>query len=173
MSLWTEFEFQRVALGTRLSDKTLEACRDVLIEGMSGVEVATKHKLFPAQISRSIGTLRDKQREMLVSADALMEGVARMKYTVEQLAKDAMGSKFNVTEAEPGKSYEGPILTGAHGFFVQQVGRSGILHDSGRLDKIPPHGLLLVIKYPANAHAGKASVNEKDRAPAPENKLAR
>lgn len=163
MSLWTDPEFQRSALGTRLSDRTLAACRAVLVDGLSGVEAAAAHKMFPAQISRALGVLRDKQAEMINSAKTRKDDGALLKFTAEQIAKGMVGDGLEIVDAKPGKTYEGPVIVNTHGFLVQKVGRRGVIHDLGEFDKMPPANVPLSITYPAGK--GKAHVNEMSTAP--------
>ena len=147
MILWTEADFQRVALTTKLAERTLAACRDVLVGGVSGVEAAQNWQLFPAQISRSVGILKNKQIEMLESANSLREDSNLLKHTAIQIAKCMMGDKFNVVDAVPGKSYEGPVIVNSHGFLVQKIGLSGIAHDLGDFKVVPPLNKPLEISY--------------------------
>lgn len=51
---WTEDEFQRVANTTRLSNRTLAACHDVLVGGVPSVDAATRHGVVPPQVSRGL-----------------------------------------------------------------------------------------------------------------------
>lgn len=166
MSLWTEPEFQRIALGTKLmerrSERTLAACREVLVEGVSGVDAAARHKMFPAQISRALGVLRDKQADMVKSAEALKSDGALLKFTAAQVAKSMVGDGLVIEDAEPGKAYEGPVIVNTHGFVVQKVGRGGVIHDLGKLERMPPLNVSLSIVYLKNDE--KAVVTEKSLA---------
>lgn len=164
MNPWTEAEFQRVAIRTRLSDRTLAACKEVLVDGISGIDAAAKHKTFPAQISRAIGVLREKQAGMLESAQALQSGEELLKLTAAQVAKNILGHDLFVKDAVPGQTYEGPVIVNTHGFAVQKVGRSGVLHDLGKLLNAPPINVSLSIAYPARG--GKAVVTEKSQSKA-------
>ena len=148
MPLWSESDFQRVALATKLADRTLSACRDVLVDGVAGVDAAQQWQIFPAQISRSVGILREKHQQMLESAVSLQQDANLLKYTAVQVAKCMMGEKFNVIDAAPGKSYEGPVILNSHGFLVQKVGLSGIAHDLGVFSNVPPLNVPMAIEYP-------------------------
>lgn len=137
MPLWNEADFQRVALATKLGKRTLEACRDVLVSGMPGVEAAQRWKLLPPQISRGVNTLKSKQTQMLESADSLKVDSNLLKYTAIQIAKLMMGERFNVVDAVPGKVYEGPIILNSHGYLVQKIGAVGVAHDLGNFQQAP------------------------------------
>lgn len=51
---WTEDEFKRVAATTQLSSRTLAACHDVLVGGVSIGDAAARHGLITPQVSRGI-----------------------------------------------------------------------------------------------------------------------
>lgn len=148
MGLWTETEFQRVALLTRLAERTVAACRDVLVDGVPGVEAAARWKIFPAQLSRGVGVLKKKQDQLVESATSLEKDDNLLKYTVAQIAKCMMGEKFNVIDAQPGNSYVGPVILNSHGFVVQRVGIHGISHDVGSFEEVPRVNSHLSIIYP-------------------------
>lgn len=137
MSKWSDAELDRYALGTKITERTLDACRDVLVNQMSGVDAASKWKLFPGQVSRAISTLEAKKDEMVKSAQELQDAAALLKYTAIEVAKQMVGPSLTVKDPVSGKSYEGPIIVSTHGFAVQRVGRSAVIHDLGMLDQIP------------------------------------
>jgi hypothetical protein len=160
MSLWSETEFQRIAAGTKLSERTLEACHDVLVDGVPGADVARKRNLLHAHISRSINSLRGKQMEMVDSATALVSDTTVLfKFAVLQMAKQTVGAGFDVRDASPGHTYEGPVVVNSHGFLVQRIGPTGVLHDIGALERLPSANSVLRITYPYDG-VGKASVSE-------------
>lgn len=158
MSLWPDTEFQRVGKSTKLSARTLAACRDVLVEGMPGVDVAAQHAIKPAQISRALGVLRDRRDEISKSAELLKSETEVLKTTAAQVAKNIAGDGLVIVDAQAGQVYEGKMIVNTHGFMVQQIGRTGIMHDLGNLEKMPTLNTLLTIAYPASG--GKALVRE-------------
>ncbi len=158
MTLWTQSEFDRYAFGTKLSDRSLAACKEVLVDGVAGVEAAARHKIFPAQVSRSIALLRNKQAEMLLSAESLKDENALLKYTAAQVAKTMVGASLKIEDAEPGKTYEGPMIVSTHGFVVQKTGRGAAIHDLGNLPRLPEPNVPVSITYPRNGE--KATVTD-------------
>lgn len=60
---WTEDEFQRVATKTTLPNRTLMACKDILVGGISSTVAAKQHSVLPPEISRGLKSLRNKKRE--------------------------------------------------------------------------------------------------------------
>ena len=161
MGVWTETEFQRISTGVRLSQRTLIACKAVLVDGLSGVDAAAQNKMFPSQISRGLGVLREHQAELVKSAEVLKEEGALFKYTAAAVAKNMVGEGLIIVDAQPGEVYEGRVIVNTHGFVVQQVGRSGVMHDLGKLEKVPTLNVLLTIAYP-NISVGRtiATVTE-------------
>lgn len=153
--MWSPEDFQRVAVSTKLSARTLAACRDVLVDGKSGVDAAAEHGMPPPQISRGLKILRDRQEEMIKSAKYLTQDTNLLKFTAEQVAKNIIGDEFEIEDAQPGKRYEGMPVVNTHGFFVQRVGRSGVIHDVGKLDQVPAMNSRVRIEYPKDGGLAK------------------
>jgi hypothetical protein len=156
MSRWTESEFQRVAMGTKLSGRTLAACSSVLVDGMSGIDAAAQHKMTTPQISRGIGVLRDQREQIVTDAKVLRLDDVILKYAAEKAAKNLLGPGLAIGDALPGKAYEGPMIVNTPGFMVQKVGRGGVMHDLGKFEQMPVINIPLVIAYPKDG--GKAVV---------------
>lgn len=158
MSLWPDTEFQRVGMNTKLSRRTLDACRDVLVDGISGVDAANRHQMAPAQISRALGVLREKKEDISKSAALFRNEDEVFKYVIAQTAKNIAGENLIIVDAQPGQAYQGKIIVSAHGFAVQQIGRSAVMHNLGQLEKIPTLNAMLAIAYPREG--GLASVSD-------------
>lgn len=148
MSRWSDVEFQRVAFSTQLSEKTLAACHDVLVDGMLGTEAAARSGMFPAHISRSIRTLRDKQLSMVELAATLKDDSTLLKFSAHQVAKNLMGPAAVVVDARPGQSYDGWILATTPGFLIQKIGRIAVVHDIGNFEEMPLPNSATLISYP-------------------------
>lgn len=160
-SLWPEAEFQRVAISTKLSERTLAACRDVLVHGVAGIDSASTHGLKSSAISRGLGVLRDRREEISKSAGVFLNEGLLLRFAAAEAAKQFAGDGLTIVDAHPGFKYEGKIVAATHGFAVQQQGRFGIMHDLGNLDRIPTINTLLTIDYPIDG--SKASVIEKPK----------
>lgn len=168
MERWTEDEFRRVARVTRISERTLDACKDVLVDGMTGIAAAEKHKIFAAQISRAITTLRDKQTKMIEFASASKESDEMLQYLATEVAKALHGQDFQCSLAKPGQAYEGPVVVQSKGYLVQKVGLSGVLHDVARFSALPAlHENLRIVydKEGGLAQVGPVLTQEKDKGP--------
>lgn len=146
----TEDDFQRLAHGTRLSPRTLAACKDVLVDGVTGVEAAARHKTGSVQVSRGIGVLREREKAMVAHAMELSNNGALLKYTAAKVAESMLGRELKVNEPQPGTLYEGPIIVSTHGFIVQKIGRDAVIHDAGRLESVPGRVGNQAIYYPVN-----------------------
>lgn len=138
MERWTEDEFRRVANNTRISERTLDACKDVLVEGLTGVAAAEKHKMFTPQISRALSTLRDKQAKLMESASVSKDADQMQQYIATGVARSLMGKDVQCVLAQPGLSYDGPFIGGSQTYLIQKVGRQGVLHDLARFNEHPP-----------------------------------
>lgn len=147
MERWTEDEFRRIALDTRISERTLDACRDVLVGGMLGVDAANKHKMFPSQISRALTTLREKHAEVIEISSVSKESDEMLQYVASEVAKALQGKDFQCVLAEAGQTYDGQVIAQSKGYLVQKVGRVGVLHDLARFSKLPPLNEDLRIAY--------------------------
>lgn len=131
MERWTEVELQRVSRETRIQQRTLDACRDVLVEGMTVSESAAKHQMFQPQISRALTKLRDTQAQigLRVDRENLLETVA------VGVGKALLGPNSTIERAQPGRIYDGLVLAITDAFVVQQSGRSGVIHDKGSFER--------------------------------------
>jgi len=156
---WTEEDFQRVALSTKLSEKTLAACRDVLVEGKSGVDAAMLHGVLPAQVSRGKKNLEERLQELSANVEKMSNSREAMKEYAIREAKLFAAGLARVEEAVPGGRYEGPGVLSTPGFIVQRVGRDLIVHDLGKLSQTPNLHSRLEIEYPKDG--GMASLVEK------------
>lgn len=157
-----------MALNTRISDRILDACKDVLVVGMSGVAAAEKHKIFASQISRALTTLRDKQAKVMASASVREESDVVQQYIATEVARALVGKDFQCRLAQPGQTYDGPLIGQSTVYIVQKVGRHGVLHDLARFSDIPPLKQNLRIAYDAagaRAVVGPVPGAEKGKGP--------
>lgn len=161
MDRWTDEEFRRIAQNTRIKDRTLDACRDVLVQGMSGIDAAEKHKMFPAQISRAITTLRTKQAEIIAFPVVRKESAELNQLVAAETAKALLGQGFASRLAQPGQAYKGPLVIQAAGYLVQQVGRGGVLHDITSFEQIPPLKEEVTIAYGKEGGMAQVSAAEQ------------
>lgn len=157
MERWTEEELRQVASHTRVNARTIDACRDVLVEGMSGIDAAEKHKMFPSHLSRSLTTLREKQAELNERLAVRQETQNLEQYIASEVGRALVGGDFQCSLAQPGHVYEGSMLANAKGYLVQKVGRSGVLHAVSAFDQMPPLNQHLTVTY--DRESGKASVS--------------
>lgn len=150
---WDIKEFERVANGTRLQNKMIAACRDVLVDGRSGAEASLAHGVQPPHVSRALKLLREKRNELRAShlehtwALNALELVDILKSAAKEAAQSIKGSGWIIRDAEAGKVYEGSGVVKAGGYFVQDLGRVGVIHDLKMLDTEPVLGKRLEITY--------------------------
>ena len=60
---WAEADFQRATVNTKISNRTVAACRDVLVDNASIGAAAITHQILPGQIYKALPEFRE--REML------------------------------------------------------------------------------------------------------------
>lgn len=164
---WTEKEFDRTVEHSRLGEKMVAACRDVLTLGMTGVEAAQKHSVLPPHISRGLKALREKREELrahdienanaLKAMDAVTDISSLLKAAAREAAQSIKGSGWIIRDSEPGQVYQGAGVVKAGGFFVQDIGRVGVVHDLKNLEIEPVLGKSLEITYP---NEGKGTVKD-------------
>lgn len=157
---WTEEEFNRVAPNTRLSTRTLNACRAVLVDGRPGKEVSEDLKIVHPQISRGIRVLEKAAAELSEAAKIIGTTQETLKAYAVQEARLSLGEGVAVRDAQPGGVYEGPPVLKTPGFLVQKVGRDAVIHDLGKLEYSPNmNAWRLEVIYPKDGRL--ASVAEK------------
>lgn len=153
--LWNDTDFQRVVNSTKLSNRTIEACRDVLVNGLSGIEAGDKHNVLPAQISRALKAIREQEVDMPKLARSRSNAAAKMKnYAISEAKAEFPALK--VVEIELGITYSGPIVMKTPGYVVQRDNRILVAHDIGKLERSPSMSNELHITYPKDG--GKAAV---------------
>lgn len=157
--LWTDEEFDRAAQMANRTVKTLAACRDVLVEGMSGVDAARKHQTFSAHISRAVHALSEQKKLIEQAEKNSAAQLANSKIEASQSAKKLLGPGLMIADAVAGNTYDGPVIAQSDRFFVQHIGRFGIVHDVEKLMQPLNLNVNTVIAYPENGD--RASVNEK------------
>lgn len=160
---WSESDFQRVAKQTRLSERSLFACHQVLVHGVSSVLAAAEQQVFPSALSRAIGVMRDKHESMVEVANQLKEDNVLFKTTAIQVAKSIVGDNLGISDAVIGRVYEGRGISNINGYFVQKISpTTAVIHDISRLNVEPAMNALLSIAYPG--YGKKAIVTNVDLA---------
>lgn len=145
---WSEEEFKRVALNTRMTPRILAACYDVLVNGKSGVDAAAEHGVMTPQISRAKKALEEKKMELEETAENMLQTRSILKSGVVRSVRELMGDEMALSDAQPGEIYEGKVILKQDGFLVQQIGRKGVIHDLGKLSHSPDIQASVMIEYP-------------------------
>lgn len=158
---WTPQTFGWVADSTNLSERTLNASRDVLIDGMSGVEAAAKHAMPAPQISRAVTTMRRTREEIVESAQAVGAPPSHVsKTSAVEIAKALSGNDLEFIDAERGLNYKGAVFVNSHGFVVQKAQNVWVIHDLANFVVDPPYNEPIAIFHPMNG--SKAIVTALD-----------
>lgn len=146
MQLWTEIEFERIAMSTKISDRTRAACREVLVEGATGKDAAERHGVLPPQISRALGILRSRREEVMTPSDK--HEYEAKKENAMRFAQQLLGEAVKIEEPKPGQTYSGPVVVNTDGFVVQKVGRKAVIHELSRLQNLAKVTGDVEVKYP-------------------------
>lgn len=167
MRLWAEEEFDRVAQNTRQSANTIAACREVLVHGMTGVEAGQKHGVLPPHVSRGIKVLEERRKELrkwdqqnrkaLQTMEVAASVTGLLKAAALEAARSIKGDGWIIREAIPGEIYEGSGVVKTGGYYVQDIGRVGVVHDLKNVDLDPELGKRVEITY---SKSGKGTVTE-------------
>lgn len=64
VEVWTEGELRQVADGLKISNRTMEACWDVLINGDSEERVIKHYGLYPSQLRSGLRQLREARKKV-------------------------------------------------------------------------------------------------------------
>jgi hypothetical protein len=163
MARWTEDEFQRVAVTTRITPRTLAACKDVLVHGIPGSVAAERHKMFTSQLSRAMSTLKEKHTEVTAVVAVRDDAERLQQYTAVEVGKALFGRAFESKVAEAGQVYEGQIVAQTAAYLIQRVEGHGVLHDLARFASVPPLNVSLRISYPVQQ--GTARVERLEKGP--------
>lgn len=166
---WTEEEFKAAAEGTQLKDRTLAACHDVLCNGVKAVVASSFHDVQPPHISRAIKRLEERREELRVAEEQAARSlrvsdagvtVAEVFYkAAREAAQNLKGEGWIIRDAAPGQVYEGTGVIKVGGYFVQDVGRVGVIHELNKLESEPVLGKRLEIRYSEHLNE-KACIHE-------------
>lgn len=167
--VWTSEEFDAAAAGTKINKRTLDACRDVLVMGVKAVDAAQSHDVLPPHISRAKARLEERREELRIETlekartmrvlDGKMTVAELMHTAAREAAQNLKGAGWIIREPLPGQVYEGLGVIKLGGYFVQDVGRVGVIHDISALAAEPGLGKRLEIRYPQE-QGEKAKVEE-------------
>lgn len=169
---WTPEEFLMVAEQTNCAPNTLEACRQVLVEGKKSIDVAKDMGMLPSHISRALSSLRhqneiNKVAEMGPSFEKALGKFISAAETDKKLAvsrarETLKSDDLEVKDAVRGEVYIGKPLfrTGMH--VVQSLGMGkAVIHELAELERVPNMTYpIMTVAYPKKG--GLASVQETE-----------
>ncbi|MGC0153549.1 KfrB domain-containing protein [Chromobacterium vaccinii] len=167
-------ELNHVTKDLRLSSRTVEAVRRVLVDGEKQVNVARDMDMDRQQVNRAVKRVHDKQREMgLLDSDPLaisaqvtaVEREMDASYTLAvKKARELKGDSASIRMAEPGHFYIGKGVVRTPQHLVQEVGRNElVVHENRNLERIPSMGSGAVLEIRYSNGRQTASVAEKEQ----------
>lgn len=160
-------EFQEIASGTRLKNKSWQAALLVFVEGHSQAEAGVAMGLSAVRMSQ-ICEVINRQIEKKAALEAQQNGmVLRSGRLMEESyataikdAREILGDAAEITLPTPNGRYLGePIVrTGYH--LVQSLGKEkAVVHDLSKLNLVPPLGKDASVEY----SKGRAMVHDISR----------
>lgn len=147
MNNWTEELFEQVVKNTKLTPDTRAACREVLVLGVQNIDAAANHGKLPSAVSRAVSTLRSKEAEVLKRIDCIKDSQETLKSSVILEARLLVGNDMVAGEAKEGGNYSGMVVAANMAYAVQICGIRGVIHDVGKLQKVPSVGYKVNIVY--------------------------
>lgn len=162
--LYSLKKFEAVAEKTNLGSSTVNALREVLVNGLSNVETFEKHGILAPQISRGLKLFREKEAElaqitkeqkesaMIENLDDVTKSIylkqSVMKSEDVRAAREIIGNRNVFFDAEPGNQYTGAVVYCGQSNIFQKCGNKCIIHDKGNLSKLPKVNSIVNIEYP-------------------------
>lgn len=152
-NILTKEEFLKAVQLTKLADRTVAGCECVLVQGLSNVKAGEVVGVLPEQISRGLKLIRARHAELQTlqqeAENKLKEKKESIKADVVQAARGIAFENMTISDAEPGNEYTGRVILKDQGFLVQRMARHGIIHDLGKMSKVPKIDSFVSISYPA------------------------
>ncbi len=155
-------EFEALVRETRLGERSINAARRVLVDGVKPVRVCEETGLHDQQLSRTIKLLEQRQGMRVVAQQAVMMdnplAVSRA-LAVKQL-RDMEGDNAEVKVPRLDEKTIGKVLLRTDHHLVQSIGKGTfMLHELARLERVPAVGKSVVLQY----RGGMAQLVDSDR----------
>lgn len=159
---------------TRLSERTLEAARAVLVDGATQSHAAREMGMQRQAVQRGVARVLEVAEAiglpvmtgLQMVSPLLVQQVERAanasRVAVINSAREAFGDGVEIQDARPGCKYEGRVELRTPQHIIQNTGpASFVVHDLTKLERVPQigAGLIATIRYPDD---GMASVVEKE-----------
>lgn len=159
-----EIEFNQVAGKTRLSNKSREAARLVLVEGKRQVDVCQETGILPSQLSRVLAVL-GRENEKTVSAQSSSDNVlAVSRAEAVKEVRDSLGDDILVRNAPENGQSIGKVLLKTAYHLVQDLGREEVMiHELSKIDRLPTVGSSVELIYKNGFAESKQRTLEKQR----------
>lgn len=168
MKKMTPGEFEDLASGTRLKDKSWQAALLVYVEGHTQAEAGVSLGLSRVRmsqicdvISREIekkAALESQQQGMVFRTGRLLEE----SYAIAiKKARDQLGDSADIALPTPNGRYVGKVIERTDYYLVQSLGKDkAVVHDLSKLNRVPPLEKNVKIEYTK----GRAQVKDLERA---------
>ena len=156
-----EIEFNQVASKTRLSTKSREAARLVLVEGKRQVDVCQDTGILPSQLSRVLSVLGRESEKVVTSTDNVLS-ISRAEAV--KAVRDSLGDGILVKNAPENGQSIGQVLLKTEYHLVQDLGREEVMiHELSKIDRLPAVGSNVELIYKNGFAESKQRTLEKQR----------
>lgn len=153
-----EAEFDEVVKGTRLSSKSREAARRVLVHGNKQVDAGNEYGLSKQRMTQIIDTIEqaaekyraDKAMAPSADANALLALMDASYAVAVQDARAKLGDHIAVVRPTSDFRSTGEVVARSAYHLAQSIGRDKVLvHDAAKLDIVPSVGRVVTVQYKA------------------------
>lgn len=159
-----EIEFNQIAGRTRLSTKSREAARLVLVEGKRQVDVCQEVGIVASQLSRALaGISRESEshKSEQVESD---NPLAVSRSVAAKMARDRLGEGISVRYAKENGLSIGVVLFKTEFHLVQDLGRNEVMiHELSKIVRLPQDGSSVELVYKNGIAESKQRNLEKQR----------
>lgn len=146
-----EDEFNQLVCKTRLSAKSKEAARMVLVDGKRQVEVCQETEILPSQLSRVLAVLdRENQSQKALSPQSISSEnvLAVSRAEAVKAVRDIRGEDILVKNAPENGQAIGKVLLKTSYHLVQELGRDEVMiHELSKIDRLPTVGSSVELVY--------------------------
>lgn len=154
-------EFDDLVRGTNLGERSIQAARRVMVDGIKPVRVFEETGVHEQQISRTVKLLEKRQATKAASQQVMVDSPLAVSraLAVKQL-RDLEGDNAEVKVPRSDELTMGQVLLRTDHHLVQAIGKGRfMLHELARLERVPAVGKSVTLQY----RGGMAQLVDADR----------
>lgn len=147
-----ELEFQQAVGKTRLTDRTSDAVRRVLVGCERQVDVAEDTGILKQQLSRAVGVVErewEKIREQMAGAHHMrLSQVDASRAEIIKNVRGMLGDQILVRNAPENGLCEGKVLLKNGYHLVQDLLKGQVMvHELAKMERVPKEGEVCRLRY--------------------------